>query len=75
MLVPQIRLMDPTALMNQALVNHVIDLADEVSIPYQVALYRSVAPGNIAAAVHLHGEGVPCIVIAVPARYIHSLTV
>ncbi|MEZ5304180.1 MAG: M42 family metallopeptidase [Verrucomicrobiales bacterium] len=68
----QIRLMDPTAIMNRALVKFVTDTADECGIRYQVTVRR--AGGTDAKSVQTAGDhgGVPCIVLGVPARYIHS---
>lgn len=67
---PQIRVMDPSALMNPRLVNFVRDIATEKGIPHQVAVRRS--GGTDAKSFHTAGLGVPCVVIGVPARYIHS---
>ncbi len=67
---PQLRLLDPTALMNRPLVDLVEKVAQENGLPYQIAVRRS--GGTDAKSIHLAGIGVPCIVIGVPARYIHS---
>jgi putative aminopeptidase FrvX len=67
---PQLRLMDPTALMNPRLNDLVIDLAAEKNIPLQVAVRRS--GGTDAKHFHTHHLGVPTIVLSVPGRYIHS---
>ena len=67
---PQIRVMDPTALMNPKLVRFVTDVATEKSIPYQLAVRRS--GGTDARAFTTSGLGVPSVVIGVPARYIHT---
>jgi putative aminopeptidase FrvX len=67
---PQIRLLDPTALMHRKLVQFVRDTAETAEIPHQVAVRRS--GGTDAKSIHVSGEGVPCVVIGVPARYIHS---
>jgi putative aminopeptidase FrvX len=67
---PQIRFSDPTALSNRPLVRLVQSLAEKHDIPYQVAVRRS--GGTDAKSVHLHAEGVPTVVIGVPARYIHT---
>ncbi len=66
----QIRLMDPSAIMNRKLTQSLIDLAERLQIPYQVAVRRS--GGTDARAIHLHGAGVPTAVLGVPARYIHT---
>jgi len=66
----QIRLLDPTAIMNHQFTQYVIDLAEEYDILYQVAVRKS--GGTDAKSIHLHGVGVPTIVLGVPARYIHT---
>ena len=67
---PQVRVMDPSAVMNRGLVDLVQDMAEENDIPCQTAVRRS--GGTDARSIHLAGEGVPCVVIGVPARYIHT---
>ena len=67
---PQIRIMDPTAIMNRPLVNWIKDLAEANSIPLQIAVRTS--GGTDAKSVHLSQLGVPTVVIGVPARYIHT---
>ncbi|MCB1097517.1 MAG: M42 family metallopeptidase [Verrucomicrobiae bacterium] len=66
----QVRIMDPTAIMSRRLVDFVKDVAAENGIRHQLTVRRS--GGTDARAIHLSGEGVPTVVIAVPARYIHS---
>ena len=66
----QIRLLDPTAIMNRAFRQFVVDAAEEAGITHQIAVRRS--GGTDASAIHLHEGGVPTIVLGVPARYIHS---
>jgi endoglucanase len=67
---PQIRVMDPTALMNPRLVQFVSEVATEKNIPYQLAVRRT--GGTDARAFTTAGLGVPSVVIGVPARYIHT---
>ncbi|MGI8604029.1 MAG: M42 family metallopeptidase [Verrucomicrobiales bacterium] len=67
---PQIRVMDPSALMNRRLVDFVCDVAAEKSIPFQVAVRRG--GGTDARSFQVAHLGAPCVVIGVPARYIHS---
>lgn len=66
----QIRLHDPSAIMNPRLAELAIATAEKEKIPYQVAVRTS--GGTDAGRVHLAGEGVPSVVLGVPARYIHS---
>lgn len=67
---PQVRIMDPSAMMNRPLVNLLRDTAAELEIPLQLAVRRS--GGTDARPIHLHGRGVPTVVLGVPARYIHT---
>ncbi|RKZ12406.1 M42 family peptidase, partial [bacterium] len=67
---PQVRLFDPTALANRRLVRFVEEVADKCGLPIQPAVRRT--GGTDAGAIHKSGQGVPTVVIAVPARYIHS---
>ena len=66
----QIRMQDPTAIMNPALVDLAVSVAEEEGIPHQVTVRNS--GGTDARAFQLSGNGVPVIVLGVPARYIHS---
>lgn len=66
----QIRVLDPSAIMNPKLVDHVINVAKKEKIPYQVTVRKS--GGTDAGSFHLAEEGIPSIVIGVPSRYIHS---
>lgn len=66
----QIRMQDPTAIMNPALVDLAVSTAEEESIPYQVTVRSS--GGTDARAFQLSGTGVPSIVLGVPSRYIHT---
>jgi endoglucanase len=68
----QIRLYDPTMIPKPGLRDLMIDLAESEGIPYQV-LVRDKG-GTDAGQIHLHGHGVPTIVLAVPVRYAHSPT-
>jgi endoglucanase len=66
----QIRIMDPTAIMNRKLVNYVTELAGRHGIKHQVTVRRS--GGTDARAIQMHGRGIPTVVLSVPARYIHT---
>jgi len=66
----QIRLFDPTALTNPRLAALTAEIAREEQIAHQLTVRRS--GGTDAGAFHLSHEGVPTIVLATPARYIHS---
>ena len=66
----QIRVLDPTALMNRRLVELAVSTATSLGIPYQLAVRRG--GGTDAKSYQFHETGVPCLVLAPPARYIHS---
>ena len=66
----QIRMFDPTAIANPRLADLAIRTAREEGIPYQVTVRRS--GGTDAGSFHLANDGVPSLVLGVPARYIHS---
>ncbi len=66
----QIRMFDPSAITNPRLARLAIDVAREEGIPHQVTVRRS--GGTDAGSFHLANDGVPSIVLGVPARYIHS---
>ena len=66
----QIRLFDPTAITNPRLAALAEEVAVKASIPFQLTVRRS--GGTDAGALHLSGKGVPCIVLGIPTRYIHS---
>ncbi|WCK53752.1 M42 family metallopeptidase [Aneurinibacillus sp. Ricciae_BoGa-3] len=67
---PQILLYDASMIPHEGLRNLVIDTAKEHNIPFQ---YDAMAGGGTdAGKMHLHGKGVPSIVISIATRYIHS---
>ncbi|MCU0796422.1 MAG: M42 family metallopeptidase [Akkermansiaceae bacterium] len=66
----QIRMFDPSAIGNPKLARFACEVAGEEGIPHQVTVRRS--GGTDAGSFHLALEGVPCVVLGVPARYIHS---
>lgn len=66
----QIRMFDPTAIANPRLARFAVEVAAAENIPHQVTVRRS--GGTDAGAFHLANNGIPSIVLGVPARYIHS---
>lgn len=66
----QIRFFDPTSIMNPRLAKFAVEVAEKSEIPHQVTVRRS--GGTDAKEFHLAGEGIPCIVLGVPTRYIHA---
>ncbi len=66
----QIRLHDPSAIMSPFLVDLAINTAEKMNIPHQIAVRTS--GGTDAGAFAYANEGIPSIVLGVPARYIHT---
>ncbi len=66
----QIRLFDPSAIMNPRLTALAIRTAEEEGIPHQITVRRG--GGTDAGSFAIANEGIPCIVLGTPARYIHS---
>ena len=65
-----ISVMDRSAIMDHSLRELAMNAAVSRGIPAQYKRY--VAGGTDAGPVHVSGGGVPCLVMAVPCRYIHS---
>jgi endoglucanase len=66
----QIRVLDGTAIMNSRLNQLVLNIAQELKIPVQIAVRTT--GGTDASQIHLNDIGVPSTVIGVPVRYSHS---
>lgn len=66
----QIRIFDPTHITNPSLAHFAIEVAQQERISHQVTARRS--GGTDAGSFHVANEGIPSVVIGVPARYIHS---
>jgi endoglucanase len=66
----QIRLYDPSMIVNPKLGEFVIETAKQHQIPYQIAVRQS--GGTDGGSIHQVSAGVPSIVLGVPARYVHS---
>lgn len=66
----QIRLFDPSAIANPRLARLAIETARAEGIPFQATVRRS--GGTDAGSFHVANDGIPSIVLGVPARYIHS---
>ncbi|MBR3505163.1 MAG: M42 family peptidase [Clostridia bacterium] len=67
---PMLRHIDARMITNPRFQRWSLDLAEALGIPVQEAV-RSGGATN-GAPIHLSNEGVPCIVIGLPVRYIHS---
>ncbi len=66
----QIRLQDPSGIMNPRLARFAIDTARENKIPHQVTVRAG--GGTDAGSFNVANEGIPSLVLGTPARYIHS---
>lgn len=67
---PMLRHLDGNMIANPRFLRFALDIAEKSGIPVQRAVRES--GGTNAGAIHLSGKGVPCLVISVPVRYIHS---
>ena len=67
---PSILLYDASMIPHVKLRDFVIETARQESIPLQ--LTSMAGGGTDAGRIHIHGRGVPSLVIGVPTRYIHS---
>lgn len=67
---PSVLIYDTRMIPNLKLRDYVIDLAGEIDVPVQLSYIEGGATDG--AAIHLHNTGVPTVVLAVPARHIHS---
>ncbi|MFC7339013.1 M42 family metallopeptidase [Haloferula chungangensis] len=66
----QIRMFDTSAIGNPRFAQLAVETAQREGIPHQVTVRRS--GGTDAGSFHNANEGIPCVVLGVPARYIHS---
>jgi putative aminopeptidase FrvX len=67
---PQIGILDSSMIPNLKLRDLAIATAEQLKIPYQLqALTRG---GQDGGQIHVYAEGVPCVYVGVPTRYIHS---
>jgi putative aminopeptidase FrvX len=66
----QVRIMDPSAILHRKFTRYAIETTERNNVRHQVAVRKN--GGTDARAIHLHGSGVPTIVLGVPARYIHT---
>ncbi len=67
---PSMLIYDIRMIPNLRLRDMVSDLAHELEIPLQISTIEGGATDG--GAIHLHGIGVPTVVVCVPARHIHS---
>lgn len=67
---PVLLIYDASMIPNIGLRDFVIQVAEELNIPYQLDSMEG--GGTDAGAIHTFKEGCPSLVLAVPTRYIHS---
>ena len=65
-----LRHIDDKMITNPRFQRFALNIAEEKGIPVQEAIRKGGSTN--AGPVHISGEGVPCIVIGIPVRYIHS---
>lgn len=65
-----IRLFDPTMIVKKRLKDHVVQIAENNNINYQLAVRRG--GGTDGMHLHLANHGIPTIVLGIPVRYAHS---
>ena len=65
-----ISIFDSSLIPHTKLRNYVIDIAEREHIPYQLDFTER--GGTDGGRIHLHGQGVPSLVLSIPTRYIHS---
>lgn len=67
---PMIRHFDSTYIADEALIQISQQAAQKLDIPLQFAVRKG--GGTNAGVIHRENEGIPCLVISIPTRYIHS---
>ncbi|NSL51534.1 M42 family metallopeptidase [Calidifontibacillus erzurumensis] len=67
---PQIMLYDASLVSHKGLRDFVVNVAEEMNIPYQFDAMPG--GGTDAGAIHLTANGVPALAITIATRYIHS---
>lgn len=67
---PALTVMDRSLIADRRLLDLLMRTAQEEGIPWQIK--GPGLGGTDAGAIHLIGEGVPAVAVAVPARYIHT---
>jgi endoglucanase len=57
---------------NHGLRTLLVDTAKRYDIRFQIRADGGLRGGTDGAAIHLHGGGVPTVVLSLPVRYVHS---
>lgn len=67
---PQVIIYDASMIAHKELRDFVVDIAEELEIPFQYTVITG--GGTDAGSQHVSGHGVPSLAITVPTRYLHS---
>ncbi len=67
---PQVIIYDASMIAHKELRDFVIDVAEELDIPFQYTVIPG--GGTDAGSQHVSGQGIPSLAITVPTRYLHS---
>ncbi len=67
---PSIYVMDSRTIQDPRLVSHILRMADELGIPFQIR--QPGGGGTNTGAIQRAGVGMPAATIAVPGRYLHA---
>jgi len=67
---PAIRVMDATMITQQKILEFMVNIANNIKIPYQLQV--ALRGGTDAGAIHISRGGIPTGVISIPARYLHT---
>jgi endoglucanase len=67
---PAVTFMDKTTITKRTLLDFVISIAEQYSIPFQ--LKKTVSGGTDAGMIHLTEGGIPSVTVSLPVRYIHG---
>lgn len=67
---PQLRMIDREYITHPDFAAFAQQVAKESDIPVQIAVRKGGATN--AGSIHTSGKGIPCIVIGIPSRYIHT---
>jgi endoglucanase len=67
---PAVKVKDASVICHPRMKEMLVELAEKNNIPYQMEVLQ--AGGTDAGAIHLTREGIPCGVISIPCRYVHT---
>lgn len=64
-----IRIYDNSYVTHKGMREYILDTVESLGVKHQYFVSQG---GTDAGRVHMHGKGVPSLVVAIPSRYIHS---